>query len=58
MMVIVDNEGCTEQVTVPFIQCTDNCKEFFFMHWIVLFCTIELCGLEGDGTCSFPSRAK
>ena len=54
----MDNEGCTEQVTVPFIQCTDNCKDFFFMHWIVPFCTIELCGLKGDGTCSFPSRAK
>ena len=40
------------------IQCMDNYREFFFVYWIVLFCTIELHRLNGNGICSFPSGAK
>ena len=57
-VVTVDNKEHTKQVTVLLIQYIDNYRDFFFVYWIVLFCTIKLHRLKSNEMCSFLNGAK
>lgn len=45
-----DLDRDADQVVPPFLQSTDDRKEFFFMYWIIELGTLKLLTFKGDWT--------
>jgi len=48
-------EVSTEEVGSPFLQRLDNGEKFLLMYWVIFLSIVELAGVVGNWSGSFPS---